>query len=243
MISATRHPIMWSAVLLVAGVIIAWPAAAQDPRLVAEGGSVDDLAAIGGTRPFGEGSQARNYIRAKVASPVDGTPAALTMSVEDQMRLRYQRTHFFPLPLSGDRVRWLAVRRSSDNSQSDYFVRTDFADASTCDPMVDMLAMAEQLEMPVIDLPDVPPGTGPIRTRTDAYAPAASIHGLDYELKAASLFYDTDTRAETAISGSDNTPLAAWARATMAALATCWSDRLPADLAAEAERALRRRSG
>lgn len=197
---------------------------AQEPLAEVERRLIDSLEATGGTVSFTDGLRARAFVRADLASPAgDGTPVALSLGVEDPMRLQYQRVQFFPLPSTSGGNHWVAVGRMTIHPADDFRVRTVFADAASCPLMIDMLALAEQLKTPIIDLPDVPSGTGPIRARVEQYAPQGAVHGLEYELSARSFFYDTDTRARSLIAGSDNTPVGAWARATLAALEPCWS--------------------
>jgi len=198
----------------------------QDPS-----SSRDDFRAVGGISTFSEFLRTRAFVRSKVDSPgQDGTQIALTLSVEDPTGPRYQRVHFFPLTPEAGGIRWVAVGRMTVDTTDEYQVRTSFAESGSCPAMIDQLAMAEQLKMPVIDLLDIPIGTGPIRPRDGLYAPLPGPQGLDYELSAPSFFFDTDTLAHTSIGGSDNTPLGAWARSTMVVLEPCWMNALPAEL-------------
>ncbi|WP_374276095.1 hypothetical protein [Brevundimonas sp.] len=114
---------------------------------------------------------------------------------------------------------WIARWRSARLGET----TIRYADSRDCPAILDMLALAETLERPFLDLPGIPeeleppppadqPTQLPPGTMTDGPSFQFRAHG-QFESGVASIF---------TMSGNAASPIAPWARRTLAALEPCW---------------------
>jgi hypothetical protein len=115
------------------------------------------------------------------------------------------------MPDGGDR-RAVWVARRTDGPE------THLADGRHCPAIGAVLALVEQLEMPVIDYRDVPFGKvepPPVETVT--------MDGRTYTIRTRGVYTGSGTSGDVILSGDEASALGAWMTASMAALAPCWT--------------------